>query len=100
MNRSRAVCLPAANAASGNSRIVTSRRMKLPLARQRNTITDGNQAQPYALVGMQLLVEGTDRQSVRVLHLGIDHTAMPEHIVDGDQAAGADQLQRTLVIGV
>lgn len=49
---------------------------------------------------MDLGVEGAQRQRVGIVRGRVDDAAEPEHVVDEDKSARAQQLKAALVIGV
>ena len=69
------------------------------LAGQGQAIADGQQGEADPPVVANFFVEGADCPGVRVVALGIGDRAVPEHVVDGDQAPRAQQFQTGLVVG-
>ncbi len=49
---------------------------------------------------MNALVELTNRDRARILHGRIDDVAVPKYIVDDDQAAGTQQFQGAVEVGL
>jgi len=48
---------------------------------------------------MDFLVQCADGQNAGIVALRIEHSPVPQHIIECDQAAWTDQLERKLVVG-
>ena len=61
--------------------------VRLAFSRQREPVADGQQAQVDALVAMQLVVQGAQRDGVRLAFVGIENRARPQRVVERHQSA-------------
>src|ERR1017187_2014340 len=61
----------------------------LQLAGERQPIAHSGDAHSYPAVVVQLAIEGANGFGVRVAVVRVDHAAVPEHVVNGHQAARA-----------
>ena len=70
----------------------------LPFQCQRHPIGNRQHRQRNAFVGMKLLIQVANGDGVVVLNGQIHRLAVPQHIVNHDQSARPDELQRAFVI--
>src|SRR5713101_7264287 len=68
--------------------------------RQSKSVADRQHADIDTLVIVQLAIESAQRVGVGVLLLLIGDGAVPQHVVDGDETALPDELERRFVIVV
>ena len=72
----------------------------LPLERQRQPVSDGEHGEVDAAVAVELPVERADVRHPRIVVLRVGDAPVAEDVVDGDEAARADEPERPLVVGV
>src|SRR5690348_8153866 len=75
-------------------------RARSAFARQRDPVGQRQETEIDALVAVELAIERAKRRGVGIIALGIGDGAAPEHIVDYDEAALAEQREGALVIAV
>jgi hypothetical protein len=79
---------------------VTHVRRSFARPRQQQAVADRQQDHVDPAVVVNLAIERADRRGIDVVARGIGDRAVPERVVDGDDAARAHELQALLVIEV
>src|SRR5690349_21117771 len=70
------------------------------LQRERQPVSDRNQARRHPLVVMNLLVQGAEGIGIVVPVGRVGYPPAPEGVIEPQQAARANELQRQLVVAV